>query len=44
MNSNFEYKYDKEIDKRQLVALFDSVGWKTAEYPNRLHIATIFSS
>ena len=39
MKSNFEYKYDKEIDKSQLVALFNSVGWKTAEYPNRLHTA-----
>ena len=39
MNSDFEYKYDKEIDKNQLVALFNSVSWKTAEYPNRLHTA-----
>ena len=39
MDNNFEYKYDKEIDKNQLVSLFDSVGWKTAEYPNRLQTA-----
>lgn len=31
-----EYKYIKEIDKNKLVELFSSVGWKTAEYPNRL--------
>ena len=39
MDNNFKYKYEKEIDKNQLVELFNSVGWKTAEYPNRLHIA-----
>ena len=39
MNSNFEYKYNVEIPKEQLVELFQSVGWKTAEYPNRLYKA-----
>ena len=32
-------KYEKNIDKAQLVNLFESVGWKTAEYPNCLHHA-----
>ena len=39
MNNKFDYKFDTEIDKNQLVELFNSVGWKTAEYPNRLHAA-----
>ena len=39
MQGKFEYKYDTEINKKQLVKLFDSVGWKTAEYPNRLYAA-----
>lgn len=34
-----DYKYDKKIDKNKLVELFESVGWKTAEYPNRLYEA-----
>lgn len=34
-----EYKYIKEIDKNKLVELFSTVGWKTAEYPNRLYNA-----
>jgi len=34
-----EYKYIKDIDKDKLVELFSSVGWKTAEYPNRLYNA-----
>ena len=32
-------KYEKEIEKSKLVELFNSVGWKTAEYPNRLYTA-----
>lgn len=36
---NLEYKYDKDINKENLVKLFSSVGWKTAEYPNRLYNA-----
>ena len=39
MENNFKYKYDSIIDKKQLVNLFNSVGWKTAEYPNRLYTA-----
>ena len=39
MENNFKYKYDSIIDKKQLVNLFNSVGWKTAEYPNRLYSA-----
>ena len=39
MNNNLVYKYDNEIDKNQLVSLFNSVAWKTAEYPNRLYCA-----
>lgn len=34
-----EYKYIKDINKDKLVGLFSSVGWKTAEYPNRLYNA-----
>lgn len=34
-----EYKYIKDINKDKLVELFSSVGWKTAEYPNRLYNA-----
>ena len=39
MDNSFKYKYDSVIDKKQLVNLFNSVGWKTAEYPNRLYSA-----
>ena len=39
MDNSFKYKYDSIIDKKQLVNLFNSVGWKTAEYPNRLYSA-----
>ena len=39
MDNSFKYKYDSVIDKKQLVDLFNSVGWKTAEYPNRLYSA-----
>ena len=39
MNNNLVYKYDNEINKKQLVSIFNSVGWKTAEYPNRLYSA-----
>ena len=38
-NDNIIYKYQNDIDKHQLVKLFESVGWKTAEYPNRLYNA-----
>ena len=38
-NDEFIYKYENNIDKKQLVKLFESVGWKTAEYPNRLYKA-----
>ncbi len=38
-NDEFIYKYENNIDKNQLVKLFESVGWKTAEYPNRLYNA-----
>lgn len=37
--SEFTYKYDKRIKKEKLVELFNSVKWKTAEYPNRLQKA-----
>ena len=33
------FKTIKDIDKNKLVELFKSVGWKTAEYPNRLYKA-----
>lgn len=36
-DNNDEYIYENNIDKNQLVKLFESVGWKTAEYPNRLY-------
>lgn len=39
MKENFEYKYNVEISKEQLVKLFKSVGWKTAEYPEKLYNA-----
>ena len=39
MEDNFKYKYDSIIYKNKLVNLFNSVGWKTAEYPNRLYTA-----
>lgn len=39
MENNFEYRYNTSIEKSQLVKLFKSVGWKTAEYPNRLYMA-----
>ena len=39
MENSFVYQYEKNIDKMQLVNLFGSVGWKTAEYPNRLYLA-----
>lgn len=39
MNNDIEFKYEKNIDKNKLVELFQSVGWKTAEYPNRLQEA-----
>ena len=37
--NDIEYKFIKDIDKNKLVELFTSVGWKTAEYPNRLYNA-----
>ncbi len=39
MENNFVFNYNKDIDKNKLVDLFKSVGWKTAEYPNRLRCA-----
>lgn len=39
MKENFEYKYNVEISKEQLVNLFKAVGWKTAEYPEKLYNA-----
>ena len=39
INEKFIYKYENDIDKNQLIKLFESVGWKTAEYPNRLYNA-----
>lgn len=39
MEDNLLYKYDNDIDKTKLANLFKSVGWKTAEYPNRLYNA-----
>ena len=27
----FVYKYESDIDKNQLIKLFESVGWKIAE-------------
>lgn len=39
MEENFKYKYNVEISKQQLVELFKSVGWKTAEYPEELYNA-----
>ena len=39
MDNSFKYKYDSKKKKKQLVNLFNSVGWKTAEYPNRLYSA-----
>ncbi len=38
-NDKFIYKYETDIDKNQLINLFESVGWKTAAYPNRLYNA-----
>lgn len=39
MKNDFLYKYENDIAINQLVKLFESVGWKTAEYPNRLYNA-----
>ncbi len=39
MDNELIFKYEKEIEKNKLVELFNSVGWKTAEYPNRLYNA-----
>lgn len=44
MAENLTFKYEKEIEKEKLVELFTSVGWKTAEYPNRLYTAIKNSS
>lgn len=38
-SSRFLYSYETNIDKDQLVKLFQSVGWETAKYPNRLYNA-----
>ena len=43
MKNDCVFKYDKDIAKDKLVKLFSSVGWKTAEYPNRLHHAILHS-
>lgn len=37
MKSDFIYSYEKDIDKQQLIDLFKSVAWKTADYPNKLY-------
>lgn len=37
--NNYIFKYNKDINKESLAKLFKSVGWKTAEYPNRLYSA-----
>ncbi len=39
MDNELIFKYEKEIEQNKLVELFNSVGWKTAEYPNRLYNA-----
>ena len=39
MEKDYTYKYEKEIDKNELIQLFESVGWETAKYPNRLCLA-----
>ena len=39
MMEKITFKYEKEIEKEKLVELFTSVGWITAEYPNRLYTA-----
>ena len=39
IENDFLYRYETNIDKTQLINLFKSVGWKTAEYPNRLYNA-----
>ena len=44
MSNDFVFKYENDIDKNKLVELFNSVGWKTAEYPNRLYSAIKNSS
>ena len=44
MENKIVYKNEKEIDKTKLAELFTSVGWKTAEYPNRLQHAIKNSS
>ncbi len=36
---DFEYKENIQIEKEKLIELFQSVNWKTAEYPNRLYNA-----
>lgn len=41
---DYIYKYDKDIDKNKLQELFESVKWKTAEYPNKLYEAIKNSS
>ena len=41
---NFEYKENIQIEKEELIELFKSVNWKTAEYPNRLYKAIENSS
>ena len=39
MKEKFEYKYNTNIEKTQLVELFKSVNWKTGNHPEDLHLA-----
>ena len=39
MDNELIFKYEKKKKNNKLVELFNSVGWKTAEYPNRLYTA-----
>lgn len=38
-DNNYTYKYERDIDKNQLVKLFKAVNWKTGEYPTKLYNA-----
>ncbi len=42
--SAIRYTTDKEFTKEQIVALFRSVGWHSADYPSRLFKALMGSS
>ena len=39
-----EYRYIKQIDIEQIRQLFESVGWYSARYPEKLHNAFLNSS